>query len=100
MRAYDPCPPGEAHPAYAQVAESLRRLLNQPRAVLVPIADPNATSRPSPPTFTMTRRTAYGLAPYVGRPFVYAWDLFEDELGRMVAGDSRIEYTDPWPWPQ
>ena len=42
----------------------------------------------------MTRRKAWGPAPYVGRPFGYAWWVGVDNLGRQIAGESRIVYTD------
>lgn len=44
---------------------------------------------------TLTKRKAIGLAPYVGRPFVYFWSFAIDDLGRAVAGDTRIRYADP-----
>ena len=37
-------------------------------------------------------RTCWGPAPYVGRPFVYAWQVAVDELGRMVAGEAWRQY--------
>lgn len=46
-------------------------------------------------TRTLTKRKARGLAPYVGRPFIYRWYFAADELGRAVAGDVQIIYGDP-----
>lgn len=43
---------------------------------------------------TMTRERCWGLAPYVGPPFVYVWNFGVDNLGRMIAGDARIQYID------
>jgi hypothetical protein len=40
----------------------------------------------------LTKRRAFGLAPYVGRPFVYTWWIATDQQGRSIAGGSRIEY--------
>jgi hypothetical protein len=48
----------------------------------------------APAVNTLSRRRAVGRAPYVGRPFVYVWDVATDELGRHVAGDTRIQYLD------
>jgi hypothetical protein len=49
----------------------------------------------TPPTRTLTKRKAYGHAPYVGRPFVYRWWCAVDELGRGIAGESRIAHVEP-----
>lgn len=51
---------------------------------------------PLPQVRTLTKRKAAGLAPYVGRPFHYEWHVATDDLGRHIAGDSRIVYHDPW----
>lgn len=83
-----PCMPGEVHPAYT----GHRWLVDwldggTPLAsdhVRIPIPDP--ITLPRPDTHVMTRRKAWGPAPYVGRPFVYQWYVGEDELGRMVGG--------------
>ncbi len=45
-------------------------------------------------TLVLTKRKAWGWAPYVGRPFVYVWYVATDDLGRSIAGESRIVYTD------
>ena len=42
----------------------------------------------------MTKQRAYGLAPWVGRPFLNEWYVGTDELGRQVAGESRIVYEE------
>jgi hypothetical protein len=58
-----------------------------------------------PKTFkahTLVKREAQGLAPYVGRPFIYRWMVAVDELGRGVGGESRIVHIDDhgyyWGW--
>jgi hypothetical protein len=51
-------------------------------------------SEPDLVPMTLIRCMAWGPAPYVGRPFVYVWQFATDELGRAVAGDSYIFYTD------
>lgn len=43
---------------------------------------------------TLTKQRAQGLAPYIGRPFIYRWTVATDQLGRSIAGESRIEYID------
>ncbi len=40
----------------------------------------------------LTKRRAFGLAPYVGDPFLYTWWAATDQHGRSIASDSRIEY--------
>jgi hypothetical protein len=56
--------------------------------------EPEPDPVPMPTTLTLTRYKAVGLAPYVGRPFVYRWYVARDELGREIAGESRIVYTE------
>jgi hypothetical protein len=46
------------------------------------------------PTYTLTKRRCAGPAPYVGRPFIYAWWAAVDEFGRGIAGDSARQYRD------
>ena len=43
-------------------------------------------------TQILHRQKCWGPAPYVGQPFVYMWNAAVDELGRGIAGESRIEY--------
>jgi len=45
---------------------------------------------PLPDLFRLTRQRAAGRAPYVGDPFHYEWWVARDELGRSIAGDTRI----------
>jgi hypothetical protein len=47
-----------------------------------------------PDRITLQRQKAHGKAPYVGRPFVYVWHCATDNLGRGIAGESKIVYTD------
>lgn len=93
--------PGETHPAYERHRAAIARWLDTPRhpygevmrvafprvsrAVWEP--EPTATGL-APLARTLTRRKAFGPAPYVGRPFVYLWYVGEDDLGRMVAGET------------
>lgn len=39
----------------------------------------------------LVRKRCVGAAPYVGRPFVYAWNAAVDDLGRAIAGEARIQ---------
>lgn len=43
----------------------------------------------------LMRHRAFGLAPYVGRPFRYEWFFADDELGRTIAGDVRVRHASP-----
>lgn len=45
---------------------------------------------------TMTKRRAWGPAPWVGKPFHYEWYVGVDDLGRCIASDSRIVYEEGW----
>lgn len=45
---------------------------------------------PIPEPFVLTRRRAWGRAPYVGEPFHYEWWVGEDQLRRRIAGETQI----------
>jgi hypothetical protein len=98
----DVAPPGSVHPAYAAHATSLLNWLDELTSDHVEVAFPTSpTWSPDPDLYppetkrqVLTRRKAYGLAPYVGRPFVYVWPVAVDSLGRQVAGrQTRIQHT-------
>jgi hypothetical protein len=40
----------------------------------------------------LTKRVAFGPAPYVGEPFRYVWHAATDQYGRSIAGPSRVVY--------
>jgi hypothetical protein len=40
----------------------------------------------------MTRQQAWGLAPYVGDPFIYTWWVGTDTYGRQVSSGAEIQY--------
>jgi hypothetical protein len=93
--------PFEWHPRYAAHVDALLKWLMDENASLcyrVPRSmrmvasfdpEPVETSR----SFDMlTRMRCVGLAPYVGEPFVYRWNVGIDDLGRAVATDSWIHY--------
>lgn len=63
----------------------LHRLLSQPMD-----AAPRFDDRPQP--IRMEVRRAAGLAPYVGREFVYEWKVAVDPYNRWVAGDATPRY--------
>ena len=65
--------------------------------ILPPLALDAADYDPSPVapalrTMTLRRKRCAGGAPYVGDLFFYEWDVLVDDLGRYIAGDSRIVY--------
>lgn len=97
--------PGEVHPAYSGhgfVLDWINGLHFQDRdQLLLPapatraqfaMFDETAPIEPSRPPVVLTRRRAAGPAPYVGRPFVYTWDVATDPWGRAVASEARIQY--------
>jgi hypothetical protein len=76
--------------------EDLRLPVRLPRPSLIERVDDIG---PQLRTITMVRRRAVGAAPYVGRPFHYEWYVGVDDLGRCIAGESRIVYElQPAPW--
>lgn len=98
------CPPDTCHPAYAGREDLRDWLLHGPyRDIKIPAArslrafddDPLEPVTESIIIRTMTRRKAWGYAPYVGRPFVYVWPVGVDDLGRHISGPSAIVYTEP-----
>lgn len=62
-------------------------LVPVPRRVRFDESEPVATA-----CAVLTKRRAFGPAPYVGDPFVYIWWAATDQHGRSIASDSRIEY--------
>ncbi len=40
----------------------------------------------------LQKSKAWGVAPYVGRPFVYMWHMATDDYGRHVCSDAWIHY--------
>lgn len=107
------CPaPLSWHPWYRGKAWLIDWLNDDPRCglpwdtILIPVLRPLRLlmstdldlypTEPLNPALRITKRRAAGPAPYVGRPFVYAWNVSEDDYGRRCAGESRIVYTDRW----
>lgn len=100
-------PPNEVHPAYAGNAV-VNDWVNGAgpfthlRTLRLPTTRPiRLITEPEPvdiaPVFnyqTLDLHTCWGKAPYVGPPFVYAWRVAVDELGRMVAGEAWRQYVD------
>ncbi|HEX5494188.1 MAG TPA: hypothetical protein VFX70_06390, partial [Mycobacteriales bacterium] len=100
--------PGRCHPYYAQngaVLDWINGLTFEDSHVLCVPKPPPSLARlitetnfdTEPPTasqdvITLTRSYCAGLAPYVGRPFVYRWAVAKDGLGRTVAGEMHIHY--------
>lgn len=99
------CMPNEVHPAYADEQWLLDWLndaehsfgyhvrMSVPAAIHAWDPEPDVLA-PDVRQHVITRRKAWGLAPYVGAPFVYVWPVGEDELGRMVGGEARVWMLD------
>lgn len=49
-----------------------------------------------PPIRVLRREKCWGIAPYVGHPFVYEWQVGVDDLGRAIAADSIRMYDPSW----
>ncbi len=99
-------PPNETHPAYARNA-MVHDWVNGTGAFVgqhymrVPVPGLRKFWEQEDPATILERRvhtldlhTCWGTAPYVGPPFVYAWRVAVDELGRMVAGEAWRQYLD------
>jgi hypothetical protein len=97
------CPPGSAHPDFAD-QPYLRAWIDDPHgrnsatfvdpipAIWVRDSEIAAPARNL--AYVLDRCRVVGPAPYVGRPFVYLWDVAVDRLGRWIAGPSYIVYRD------
>jgi hypothetical protein len=49
-------------------------------------------------TVTLTKRKAWGAAPWTDHPYAYVWYVATDQLGRSIAGESWIVETPIMPW--
>ncbi|MGH3549020.1 MAG: hypothetical protein ACRDQU_13095 [Pseudonocardiaceae bacterium] len=105
-RAELPPAPLEWHPFYRDHTWLIDWLNGDPAypniSMRLPICRPvglwNLSQDPSvltDNTLLLTKDKAWGLAPYVGPPFVYMWYIAADQFGRAIAGESRIVYIDP-----
>lgn len=108
--------PGQWHPFYEPNREALTAWLDgtglqhdvihlyRPRPMRITDYRPDA-----PPldtidkwerdVITLTRKRFYGIAPYVGDPFVYVWTVGVDHLKRYVCSEAAIRYTQDYPRP-
>lgn len=89
-----PPPPGYRHPAFEHMTW-LDDWLKEPYRPYIGIVmnrSPAYVEDVECTDVLMKKSTAMGLAPYVGRPFVYVWTVGTDQFGREVAGDARIQY--------
>lgn len=90
--------PDTAHPALADQAGFVRRLMADGRhAVVLPRPSRISMFREAdtaPTAMTLKTSTlrvhrAWAPAPYVGDPFVYVWPVAVDEAQRWVSGEAR-----------
>lgn len=102
--------PLEWHPAYAGRTELIDwlneigpyaklwdlKIAEPSQSVLATYGQQEPIAGPSFRVKVLTRQRCVGLAPYVGKPFVYEWNAAVDELGRGIAGESHIEYLPEW----
>lgn len=95
--------PLECHPYYrGSNYDHLKRMLFddlRPTNVKFPVSHrPNPTievdTTISLQRLVLTKRKVLGLAPFVGKPFVYIWYVATDQYGRSIASDSHIHYID------
>lgn len=96
-------PPLQWHPAYADQTWLIDWLNERGKyadrhEIVLPFArrvtftlDLAPTLVEAPRHRVLVRKRHAALAPYVGRPFVYAWNTAVDELGRAIAGEARIQ---------
>lgn len=66
-------------------------IIQRATAVLTADADIDPVG-PSFKVMTLTKQRAWGPAPWVGKPFHYEWYVGTDDLGRHIAGESKIVY--------
>jgi hypothetical protein len=98
-----PPPPLDCHPAYADmpwIREWVEGKSFKTQALRIPVIQrPRLEMIETDPFHPeilkqrmMERHKIWGIAPYVGDPFVYVWFCGVDDLGRHVCGDSEIHY--------
>lgn len=106
-----PAPPLEWHPAYRRMTELLDWLENpnaresckvlmpsRPAAFMIVPGDLYPASSDTYKTMVLTKRKAWGPAPFVGPRFHYRWWTAVDQLGRMISSESKIAYEDELGW--
>lgn len=105
----EPPPPLEWHSFYCDRTELIEWLngspdypaheirLTIPKSVRVDLDD-YSTGPVELIELRLKKHKAIGWAPYVGEPFVYAWNFATDQYGRVIAGESRIKYVNPGYW--
>lgn len=95
-----PPPPNTAHPALAHQATFVRQLMADGRHnIILPrpqrasfLAYGDGATVEKSATTLLTVHRVWGLAPYVGDPFIYVWSVAVDGSKRWVAGDSHSQY--------
>jgi hypothetical protein len=88
--------PNTAHPAIAGAADCVRSFNRHTvalplmrRAGMVEPDEQFPAATFSDNKILVTRRKAFGPAPYVGEPFLYVWPVWMDDFGRHIAGDTE-----------
>jgi hypothetical protein len=102
--------PDTHHPAFDDIVDSIRVLVAEDQERHRGVVQYAHVSRPPLAAFrepmcefpidaetgfevrTLRIHRAVGPAPYVGRPFVYTWEVAVDDFTRWVAGPARIQY--------
>ena len=79
------------HPAYVEHAPAIRAAIGEAPYVVLDGRE-------------MHPRTWAAPAPYVGKPFVYVWQGFQDAAGRWVTGEALLMHHPEMPeemrdWP-
>lgn len=90
--------PLEWHPAYREMPWLLDWLNGPERYLQLPLMvrtnltaywTEDETSPSTLRTITFRKQWAYGPAPWTEAPFYYEWTAGVDNIGRMIAGESR-----------
>lgn len=96
-----PPAPDTVHPVFQGAAPTVRQLmarslsairLVRPEPLSAATFDDPKPNGPNQADHVLTVREAVGPAPYVGRPFCYAWRVAVDGANRWVAGPADMLY--------
>lgn len=93
--------PNSCHPALSSHADFVRqfnkdfvKIANRP--MCENLFEVNPYSYPSSndvvTTEVLVRKKYFGLAPYVGAPFLYTWSVWFDKYNRYISGEATIQF--------